>query len=550
MSNEQTVGIASDTLLSFLLNPDSYPHHPRQVELIQTHTAYILRATPYVYKVKKPVNFGFLDFTTLEQRHYACMREVELNRRLCPDLYLGVIPIGLQAGQFTFDSDDSDTQIVEYALKMHELSAQDFLKQRLLRNAVGSAELRRIAARLQVFYQNQPASAAIAECGRIDQLRRVTDENFAQTRDYLGLTISPPAFAAIQHYTNFFYAQHTPLFATRITEGRIVDGHGDLHLEHIHLTDESICIYDCIEFNDRYRYVDVANDVAFLAMDLDYNQRSDLAREFVLLMADALNDPTLLRLMDFYKCWRAYVRGKVESFRGSEPEVPDQERQSSHERARRYFRLALQYAISGSAPTALIIMGGVGSGKSTLAAQLAAELGWPLLSSDRLRKERAGLAVNQRSDAAIRAQLYTPAAKEQTYAVLIEQAEQRAQAGESVLVDATFSRRYDREHLRQRLAGVPVACHFIEAQASAATVRQRLQAREDNDQATSGSDARLEDYETLHQTYEPPTELSPSQLIQVSTESSPAETVTTILTSLATQRVLASSPCADTRSLF
>lgn len=547
MSNEQTVDLTPDTLLTFLLNPDSYPHHPRQVDLIQTHTAYILRATPFVYKVKKPVNFGFLDFTTLEQRHYFCMREVELNRRLCPDLYLGVIPIGLQDGQLTFDS---HTQIVEYALKMHELPNQDFLTQRLQRDAVGSTELRRIAARLQAFYQNQAVSAATAECGRIDQLRRITDENFAQTRDYLGLTISPPTFAAIQHYTNYFYEQHTTLFATRIVEGRIVDGHGDLHLEHIHLTDESICIYDCIEFNDRYRCVDVANDVAFLAMDLDYNQRSDLAREFVLLMADALNDPTLLHLMDFYKCWRAYVRGKVESLRSSEPEVPDQERQASQERAQRYFRLALQYAISGSAPTALIIMGGVGSGKSTLAAQLAAELGWPLLASDRLRKEQAGLAVDDRSDAATRARLYTPDAKEQTYAALIDRAEQRAQAGESVLIDATFSRRHDRGYMCQRLAGVSMACHFIETQASAATVRQRLQAREGNDQATSGSDARLEDYAKLHESYEPPTELSPSQLIQVSTEPPLAETVTTVLTALATQRVLASAPCAAAQSPF
>lgn len=547
MSKEQTVDIAPDTLLTFLLNPDSYPHHPRQVELLQTHTAYILRATPYVYKVKKPVNFGFLDFTTLERRHYFCMREVELNRRLCPDLYLGVIPIGLRAGRLTFDA---DTPIVEYALKMRELPASGFLKQCLAQGTVGSAELRRIAARLQAFYQAQPASAATTECGRIDQLRRVTDENFAQTTAYIGLTISLPAFAAIQHYTNSFYEQHAGLFATRIAEGRIVDGHGDLHLEHIHLTDESICIYDCIEFNDRYRCVDVANDVAFLAMDLDYNQRSDLAREFVLLMADALNDPTLLQLMDFYKCWRAYVRGKVESLRSSEPEVPEQERQASQERARRYFRLALQYAISGSGPVVLIIMGGVGSGKSTLAAQLASELGWPLLASDRLRKERAGLAVDDRSDAATRAWLYTPAAKEQIYAALIEQVVQRARVGESVLIDATFSRRRDRDHLRQQLAAVPVACHFIEAQASAATVRQRLEAREGNDRAASGSDARLEDFEKLREIYEPPTELPPSQLIQVSTELPLAETVTSVLIALATRRVLASGPHTSTQSPF
>ena len=218
-------------------------------------------------------------------------------------------------------------------------------------------DLNRIATALKQFYQAQHPTAEVEAWGRIDRLRISTDENFRQTRPFLGRTISRAAFQTIHSYTNRFYTQHRRLFASRIKEQRIRDCHGDLHLEHIHLTPRALHIYDCIEFNDRFRYVDVANDAAFLAMDLDYEGRADLSRYFSTQMASALNDPDLLKLMNFYKCYRAFVRGKVESLHSVAQAAPEAERQAGAERARRYFRLALNYAVAGSQPLLLVVMG-------------------------------------------------------------------------------------------------------------------------------------------------------------------------------------------------
>lgn len=523
---------AQATLLTFLLDPRSYPHRPKRARLIQTHTSYVILVSPYVYKVKKPVNFGFLDFSTLEQRRHFSEREVALNRRLCPRIYLGVVPISLHAGQLTLGPGD---EVVEYAIKMRKLSERNFLKRRLERGALDAHDMQRIALKLVAFYAEQTATDQIARCGQVQQLKLVTDENFAQTEAYVDLTLSQPAFEAIRLYTNRFYDQHTALFESRVTEGRIKDGHGDLHLEHIHLSPQSVCIYDCIEFNDRYRCVDVANDVAFLAMDLDYNDRPDLARSFVTQMIEVLNDATMLRLMDFYKCWRAYVRGKVESFRSSEAEVPEQERRMSQERAQRYFRLALRYAVSGSEPMVLVVMGGIGTGKSKLARRLADELDWQLLSSDRLRKELAGLPLYERSDAAMRDQLYSASAKAHMYDVLFQRAIQHIQAGASLILDATFSRRAERDRLREQLAQAGVTHVFIETQAAAETVKQRLIRRVEKTAVVS--DARIEDFDKLAHAYAPPHELSDQQLLQIMTEGPPEETITETLKGLAVMHV-------------
>lgn len=394
-----------ERLLPFLLNPQSYPHRPREVRLVQTHASFVFIAPPFVFKVKKPVNFGFLDFSTLERRRHFCEREVELNRRLCPGAYLGVVPISAAGGGFTFGAGDA---VVEYAVQMRQLTQRHFLDRVLARGAVTPRDLDRIAAALKAFYLAQHPTAAVEAWGRVDRLRISTDENFRQTRAFIGRTISRAALAAIRRFTNGFYRRNGALFAARVRGRSIRDCHGDLHLEHIHLTPGALHIYDCIEFNDRFRYVDVASDAAFLAMDLDFEGRPNLARHFVAKLAAALHDDGLPRLMDFYKCYRAYVRGKVESLHSAAPAAPEAERQASAERARRYFRLALRYAVAGSGPLVLVVMGRIASGKSTLARALGAKLGWEVVSSNRVRKELAGYPLFERSSAAARHRLIPP----------------------------------------------------------------------------------------------------------------------------------------------
>jgi len=502
--------VSQEQLLPFLLNPSSYPHRPRAVQLVQTHASLVFVAPPFVFKVKKPVNLGFLDFSTLAKRRHFCEREVALNRRLCPRVYLGVVPITRRDGHFAFGGDG---EVVEYAVQMRRLAERGFLLHRLRRGRLGRAVLDRLVIVLKAFYEAQHPTAEVEEWGRVVRLKISTGENFRQTRSYVGKTISPAAFNAIRAFMNGFFQTHRELFARRIRERWIRDCHGDLHLDHIHAGSKALHVYDCIEFNDRFRYVDVASDVAFLAMDLDFHHRPDLAAHFAERIARALKDRDLPRLLDFYKCYRAYVRGKVESFRSSAEAAPDTERQGATERARRYFQLALRYAVAGSRPLALLVMGRIASGKSTLAAALAEELHWPVVSSDRVRKDLAGLPLHERSDAAARARLYSPAMTRRTYSALLAAAERHAAAGESCVLDATFGsvelRRLAIRRLRQR--GVRFV--FVEALATAASQRRRLAARDRG--ACEVSDARLEDRRRLNAAYTAPRELPAAERMMV-----------------------------------
>ncbi|HXJ56473.1 MAG TPA: AAA family ATPase [Verrucomicrobiae bacterium] len=526
--------VTQEQLLPFLLNPRSYPHRPRRVHLVQTHASFVFIAAPFVYKIKKQVNFGFLDFSTLEKRRHFCEREVTLNRRLSPRIYLGVVPICRAGNGFAFGGSG---EVMEYAVKMRRLSAGHFLDQLVERDAIVPGDLNRIATALKQFYQAQHPTAEVEAWGRIDRLRISTDENFRQTRPFLGCTISRAAFQTIHSYTNRFYTQHRRLFASRIKEQRIRDCHGDLHLEHIHLTPRALHIYDCIEFNDRFRYVDVANDAAFLAMDLDYEGRADLSRYFSTQMASALNDPDLLKLMNFYKCYRAFVRGKVESLHSVTQAAPEAERQAGAERARRYFRLALNYAVAGSQPLLLVVMGRIASGKTTLARALGAELGWEVYSSDYVRKQMAGFPLYERTRRAARQRLYSETMTAQTYHHLLASAAGQLQRGRSVILDATFARRAHRDLLIKRFGKAGVAWRILEVQASDLTVRRRLRRRETN--AAEISDARLDDFDVLTHRYQVPREVPVAHLARIRNGGSIDLTLRSALENLARLSTLA-----------
>ena len=493
--------VAQEELIRFLEDPSSYLHHPDQVEVLQTHISIVALASPYVYKVKKPLNLGFADFSTLEKRRYYCRQEVQLNSRLCPDLYEEVVPVYRQGDGLTFQGKGEP---VAYAVKMKELQGGYFLHEQLERGDVKRQDLERVIERLKRFYREQPSPAEVAGWGRIARLKVSTDENFRQTEMCVGSVISRPAFEAIRYYTDRFYDQQAVLINRRRAEGHIVDGHGDLRLEHIYLTPGAVCIYDCIEFSDRLRYVDVASDVAFLAMDLDYQGRPDLAQLFVRQMADSLSDPDMLRLVDFYKCYRAYVRGKVEYMRALEQEVPPEEQEVSRKRAARYFQWAAQYATAGSEPAVIAVMGSVGVGKSTQAQALSSVLGWKAISSDKVRKEEAGLALYERGTEAERAHLYTEEKTQQTYEALRDRALTRASRGKGTILDATYSKRKHREELRRELQRENIPHCFVELKTPEEAVRGRLGKRaRATDQV---SDARLEDFATLNARYEAPDE--------------------------------------------
>ncbi len=324
-------------LVQALLDPKAYPDAPQGIELAQTQMSFVFLTDNYVYKVKKPVNLGYLDYTTLDKRRFYCQREVELNRRLCPDAYLGVVPIIRDKGNIFIGGQGEG---IEYAVKMRRLPQEAMMNVLLGKNQVSSEMVGGVAEKLVEFHQKAETSASISAFGDLATVTQNTEENFTQTEKYIGNTISRGKYRYIKDYTNRFIRQNASLFHQRIAAGKIRDCHGDLHAAHICFSD-GICIYDCIEFNDRFRYCDVASEVAFLAMDLDHYGRADLSRSFVKAYVDRSRDKELLGLLNFYKCYRAYVRGKVESFKLDDPYISEKARVLAT--ARRYFELAESY---------------------------------------------------------------------------------------------------------------------------------------------------------------------------------------------------------------
>jgi aminoglycoside phosphotransferase family enzyme len=301
--------------------------------------SFIFLAGEYVYKIKKPVNLGYLDYTTLEKRHFFCHQELELNRRLCPGAYLAVVPIVEEKGGLRIEGRG---KAIEYAVKMKQLPQDRMMDVLLPRGQVTPEMVARVAEKLVGFHQKAETNRKIAAFGGLDVIRHNWDENFAQTEKYIGTSITAEEYQHIKNYTNNFIDSNASLFDKRVREGRIRDCHGDLHAAHVCFTDD-ICIYDCIEFNDRFRYSDVASEIAFLAMDLDRYQQAGLSRHLVNTYVGLGHDEELLKLLNFYKCYRAYVRGKVESFKLDDPYIPEEEKAKVLTAAQSYFQLAESY---------------------------------------------------------------------------------------------------------------------------------------------------------------------------------------------------------------
>lgn len=324
-----------------LKKPEAYDEAPGEIELVQTHISFVFLTSKYAYKVKKAVDLGFLDFTTLENRKLYCEKELALNRRLCEDLYLEVVPIN----KSDIIKIKGDGETVEYAVKMKRIPQEKMLNTLLEKNQVDKTLVEKIAKIIADFHLKAETSRRISDFGSLAILETNWKENFDQTEEFVGKTISMRLFKSIHDGIRSFTRRSGPLFEKRVAEGKIRDCHGDMHSGNIFVTDK-IYIFDAIEFNERFRYSDVASDVAFLAMDLDFKGRSDLANFFVEKYVEYSGDSELTVLLPFYKCYRAYVRGKVLSFKLKDPNIRAQEKRAAVKEARAYFKLAGVYAKS------------------------------------------------------------------------------------------------------------------------------------------------------------------------------------------------------------
>ena len=325
--------------IQFFQEPGHYDHPVDQVSLVQTHISYVLLAGDFVYKFKKPVDFGFLDFTTLAKRKHFCEQELLLNRRLCPDIYLDTFAVHGQDKEFSFS--DNGGEIVEYGLKMRRMPQERMMAEVIAAGGVTEQTMAGIVDILVPFYARAASTSEIQQFGLATSVAVNVLENFEQTEGFIGQgALSQEQFAAISSYARDFLTNEE-LFRSRLDH--VKDCHGDLYSANICLT-EPVAIFDCIEFNERFRYCDVASDVAFLAMDLDFQGLDTLANSFIDRFVAASGDTTLKDVLNFYKCYRAYVRGKIGLFTAASPEVDEAVKASSLEMAARYFRLAHDYA--------------------------------------------------------------------------------------------------------------------------------------------------------------------------------------------------------------
>jgi uncharacterized protein len=480
-----------------LQDPAVYAEPTTAVEVRETHISLVFLTDHHAYKIKKPVSLGFLDFSTLDQRRFYCEQELTLNRRLSSGVYLEVVTLRQDDQHYTFDDHG---EVVEYALKMRRLPADLSMEALLHRDELTPGMVQAIARQLARFHADHPLPATSESYGTLGQVRADWEENFAQTADAIGRTLSQHTYMAIQQAVTTFISRRATWFAERVQEGRIRDCHGDLRAEHIYLEPGQMQIIDCIEFNQRFRFIDVSSEVAFLAVDLERLGALAMAHRFVRAYVQHSKDVSMYRLLDFYRCYRAYVRGKVTSIR-LQASPPVELHSQLQRRAESYFTLAAHYAERLSRPVLLLTMGLIASGKSTVANGIAAALGLDLFSSDRVRKELAGVTPESSQQAAYGAGLYSAATTQQTYDALADLARQALSRGDSVLLDASFAKQAERRRMAALARKMTAQCCVLECWAPEAALRARLRQRERS--PASISDAREAILSQFQRDYEP-----------------------------------------------
>jgi hypothetical protein len=478
-----------------MLSPRFYPHRPRRVHHIQTHISSVFLAGELVYKVKKPVDFGFLDYSTLRKRAYWCRREVELNRRLAPDLYLGTARIYRRGREYSLEPFGA---VAEYAVVMKRLPEERLFSSLMARGRATLAQARRVARRVAVFHGT--AREAPLPNRRLGLLRQNLEENFRQTEPYIGRTVSPSDYRTVYDYNRRFLESRLFLLKKRVRDGRIRDCHGDLHAEHICITN-GIEIFDCLEFSSRLRNCDVAAEIAFLYMDLLFHRHPHLARAFIDEYIRLTGDWEIRLLLSFYACYRAVVREKVESFRFSDPLVPPEQQKASRRRAARYFHLARDLALRDGKPLLFAVGGLPGTGKSTLAVNWAQRLGAACIDSDEVRKELAA-AGHAGVGAGWQKGIYSPEWTQRTYGEVVRRAEDYLREGRSVVMDATFPQRSSRRLAAAAARRSGARYVTVECTCPAAVARGRLEKRGRAGRTLSDADWSI--HRAMKKVYTPP----------------------------------------------
>lgn len=487
-------------LVQALLDPARYPHPAAGVEHLETHISHLLLAGDYAYKIKKPLDLGFLDFTTLARRERACREELRLNRRTAPELYLDCLPI---AGTPAAPVPGGDGPVLEWAVRMRRFAQDDLLDRRLAAGRVTAAELDALGRMLAGFHAAAASAGADSRHGDPAAVRAVALDNFAELDRRLDAPADRDLAAGLEDWTRAACRRLEPAFAARKAAGRVREGHGDLHLGNIVLSGGRPVPFDCIEFNADLRWIDVMADLGFLLMDLRHRRAPAAARRLLNVYLEQGGDYAGLAVLPFYQVYRALVRAKIAAIRLGQATLPAPARDALQDEVRAYLELAGEFT-RPARPFLLITHGLSGSGKSWYSGRLLEALDAVRLRSDVERKRLHGLPPLADSGSAPGAGLYTAAATERTYRRLAELADAVLAAGWPVLVDATFLEAERRAAFRRLAEGRGLPFVLLACRADPGTLRRRVtERRQRGDDAAEADTAILE---RQLQSYRPPAE--------------------------------------------
>ncbi|RMJ02516.1 Phosphotransferase enzyme family protein [Marinobacter litoralis] len=452
---------APDTLVKALQNPELYDHPVNGFQVIETHISQVLLTGDYAYKIKKPMDFGFLNFSTLERRKHFCEEELRLNRRLAPELYLDVLPITGSPEQPILGGEGEP---FEYAIRMRQFDQSQQFDRLQASGDLTPDLLGSTARQVALFHDSLTPIADDKPLGTAEAVYAAMQENFDQIRPLLSDTALLTQLDALEEWTKTTFERNRELVVARRAKGMVRECHGDLHLANIAVFDGQVTVFDCIEFNEPFRWIDVINDLAFLLMDLESRQEHELANLVLNTYLEYRGDFEGLELLPLYKAYRAMVRAKIALFSMGNPSLTDSDIESLWQVYRDYTQLAEDY---GAIPNHYLLAttGLSASGKTCVSAAMSAELGLVRLRSDVERKRLHGLAPLDDSKSGLGTDLYSPEATEKTYKHLATLADQLLSSGLSVIVDAASLKESERALFAQvaENQGVPFALLHTEA---------------------------------------------------------------------------------------
>ncbi len=484
-------------LLQGLQLKTAFPHPVHDLRVIETHISVVLLTGQYAYKIKKPLNLGFLDFSTLERRRYFCGEELRLNKRLAPQLYLDVLPI---TGSESAPRIGGTGSAIEYALRMHQFDPDQQLDQLLARGQLDHTLIDRLIPIIVHFHEQAAIAPTDREFGTPEAVFAPMQQNFDQLRPLIDDPKRLAQLDRLEHWTRETFSQVKNFISYRRTEGYVRECHGDMHLGNMALSAGDIVIFDGIEFNDLFHWIDIANEIAFFIMDLESRDANTLAHRSLNAWLEISGDYPALRLMRFYQTYRATVRAKVASIRLGQAGLDPATRQQILVDYQRYADLAEHYT-RPSRPALLITHGPSGSGKTTLSQELIESLGAVRIRSDVERKRLAGFDIDSHTDSALGNGIYSPEWTTRTYAHLLELARLGLDAGFTIIVDATFQHRQQRDAFRRLAAEQGAPFLILDIRTDEQVLRERIRNRQHG--ASEANLAVLENQLYHHQPLDP-----------------------------------------------